>query len=222
MGTISANKLAGYSLVVGPIVTLLGYFLQPGGMLIDAADPADAAASLAAITSNDMMSQLTGVVIALGLIVFLYGFFVLQSNMRENGSGDAVSRYGVMLLMFGVIGWVVSVGMNMSIAGSDLTVASQGAAAGALYSATLGINTIAGLLAGLGFLLLALAISTRDDQNKIFALVAAAVGVVVVIAVLIGGMDTAQLQNMQMIIGICYLIHVAWTVTLGLGLMKQG
>ena len=222
MGTISANKLAGYSLIVGPIVALLGYFLQPGGMLIKPADPADAAASLAAITSNDMMSQVTGIIIALGLITFLYGFFVLQSNMRLNGSGDAVSRYGVMLIMFAIIGWVVSIGMNMSIAGSDLTVASQGAAAGALYSATLGINTIAGLLAGLGFLLLALAISTRDDQNKIFALVAAAVGAVVVIAVLIGGMDTAQLQSMQMIIGICYLIHVAWSVTLGLGLMKQG
>ena len=122
--------------------------------------------------------------------------------------------------MFGVIGWVVSVGMNMAIAGMDL--ATQAVPAGTLYAATLGINTVAGLLAGLGFLLFALAISTRDDQNKIFALVAAAVGVVVVIAVLIGGMDTAQLQNMQMIIGICYLIHVAWTVTLGLGLMKQG
>ena len=220
MGTISVNKVAGYSLIVAPIVTLLAYFVQPGGMLIDAADPADAAASLAAITSNDMMSQVTGILIALGLIAFLYGFFVLQSSMRENGNGDAVSRYGVMLFMFGVIGWVVSVGMNMAIAGMDL--ATQAVPAGTLYAATLGINTVAGLLAGLGFTLLALAISTRDDQNKIFALVAAAVGVVVIIAVLIGGMDTAQLQNMGIIIGICYLIHVAWSVTLGLGLMKKG
>ena len=202
-------------------MTLLAYFLQPGsGLLIDAKDPAVTLDMLGAIIKNEMMSQVSCIIIALGLIAFLYGFFVLQSSMRENGNGDAVSRYGVMLFMFGVIGWVVSVGMNMAIAGMDL--ATQAVPAGTLYAATLGINTVAGLLARLGFTLLALAISTRDDQNKIFALVAAAVGVVVIIAVLIGGMDTAQLQNMGIIIGICYLIHVAWSVTLGLGLMKKG
>ena len=42
MGTISVNKLGGLSLALGPVIALIGYFLQPGGMLIDAADPADA------------------------------------------------------------------------------------------------------------------------------------------------------------------------------------
>jgi len=49
MGTISMKKLGGLSLIVGPVIALICYFLQPGGMIIDAADPADAAASLGSV-----------------------------------------------------------------------------------------------------------------------------------------------------------------------------
>ena len=71
MGTVSVNKLGGYSVMLGPIIALIGYFLQPGGMLIDAADPANATASLMAITSNSTLGTVTGIVISLGLIIFL-------------------------------------------------------------------------------------------------------------------------------------------------------
>ena len=221
MGTISVNRLGGLSLIVGPIVALVGYFLQPGGMLIDSADPASAAASLQAATSNAVLSQVTGFVVVLGLMIFLYGFFVLQESIRANGNGDALSRYGVQLILIAVIGWTLSTGLSLAIAGSDLAVASEAAAAGALYAATLGIGTIAGTIAGLGFLLVALAVSTRDDYNKIFALVAAVVGVVVVVASLLGGIDSTQLETMTAVIGICYLIHTAWIITVGLVLMKK-
>ena len=220
MGTVSINKLGGFSVMLGPIIALIGYFLQPGGMLIDAADPANAPASLVAITSNATLSQVTSIVISLGLIIFLYGLFVVRENAKT-GNGNALSGYGTQLMMFGIIGWVVSSGLTNAIAGSSLAVASEAAAAGALYAATLGIGAISGLLAGLGFLALALAISTRDDSNKIFALVAAVVAIVAVIAVLVGGFDSAQLEAMQPVIGVCYLIHCAWLITLGLGLINK-
>ena len=220
MGTVSINKLGGFSVMLGPIIALIGYFLQPGGMLIDAADPANAPASLVAITSNGTLSQVTSIVISLGLIIFLYGLFVVRENAKT-GNGNALSGYGTQLLMFGIIGWVVSSGLNSAIAGSSLAVASEAAAAGALYAATLGIGATSGLLAGLGFLALALALSTRDDHNKIFAYVAALAAVVVVIAVLVGGFDSAQLEAMQPVIGVCYIIHCAWLVTLGLGLINK-
>ena len=221
MGTVSVNKLGGYSVMLGPIIALIGYFLQPGGMLIDAADPANATASLMAITSNSTLGTVTGIVISLGLIIFLYGLFVVRENVAAKGNGSALAGYGTQFLMIGIIGWVISSGLNSAIAGSSLAVASEAAAAGALYAATLGIGAISGLLAGLGFLALALAISTRDDSNKIFALVAAVVAIVVVIAVLVGGFDSAQLEAMQPVIGVCYLIHCAWLITLGLGLINK-
>lgn len=222
MGSISVNKLGGFSIIVGPIVALIGYFLQPGGMLIDAADPANAQASMVAITSNAGLSQVTGFLIAIGLVIFLYGLFVVQENLRGDGNGDALSRYGSLLFFVGILGWVTSTALSNTIAGSDLQVAGEAAAAGALYAATLGIGTTSGVMAGLGFLALALAISTRDDYNKVFALVAAVVAVVTVAVTLIGGIDSTQLQTLAPILGICFLIHLAWSITLGIGLINKG
>ena len=74
MGTISANKLGGLSLIVGPVLALVFYFLAPGGLLIDAADPADAAANIAATLGNTGLAHITAFVIPLGLIILFYDF----------------------------------------------------------------------------------------------------------------------------------------------------
>lgn len=221
MGTISVNKLGGLSLILGPIVALIGYFLQPGGTFIDTANPGETQASLLAITSNGSLSQITGFVVAIGLLIFLYGLYVFQGKLSENGNGNALSRFGLQFLLFGIIGWVISTGLGNAVAGSDLTKAAEEAAAGTLYAATLGIGTTAGVLAGLGFLLLALAVSTRDDYNKVFALVAAVVAIIAIIVTIIGGIDLKQLQTMQLIGGISYIIHTIWTITIGLSLIKK-
>ena len=52
MGTISVNKLGGLALMAAPVITLIFFFLQPGGTFVDAADPADAGATIKAMVSN--------------------------------------------------------------------------------------------------------------------------------------------------------------------------
>ena len=47
MGNMSANKLGGLCLIIGPLLSLIFYMLQPGNMIIAFADTADASASLA-------------------------------------------------------------------------------------------------------------------------------------------------------------------------------
>mgnify|MGYP004128274591 CR=1 FL=1 len=221
MGNISINKLGGLSIIIGPWLALIFYFLQPGGTFIDAVDPADPIATITAIVGNPGLGQLTGILIPIGLLIFLYGFFVLRGTLR-GGNGDALGGYGVQFLMFGVIGWVISSGMLLAIAGTtDTNPAVAVPTFGSLYGASQGIGTIAGLLAGLGFLLVALALSTRDEFNKIFALVAAVAAVAAVIFVLIGALDSTQLQLMNSLVGICYVIHSLWMVTIGLVLLKQ-
>jgi hypothetical protein len=222
VGTLSVNTYGGISLIIGPVITLVFFFLQPGNVIIDQADPADAGATINAMVSNAAMSKLTNVIIPIGLLVFLYGIFVVQGNVRSNGNGDALSRYGVQFILIGVVGWVIATGLSLAISGSGLPADQATAAFGSLYSATLGIGTVAGILAGLGFLALALALSTRDDYNKIAALVAAVAAVVVVVVAIIGGIDSSQLQTMSQITGVCYLVHSAWMILLGLDLLKKG
>lgn len=220
MGNISVNKLGGLALILGPIVTLVFFFLTPGGAFIDAADPANVQETITAIVSNSGMSLVSNVFVPIGLLHILFGVLVLQGNLRGNGNGDALSRAGALLIFVGILGWVTTAGVGLAVAGADAIPVPQAIATfSALYSATLSIGTLSGILAGLGFLALALAISTRDDYNKMFALVAAITAVVVIVASAIG-LDSSQLEAMSYVQGVCYLIHSVWFITLGLKLIK--
>jgi len=220
MGTISANKLGGLALMIAPVVTLIFYFLQPGGAIIDAADPANTKATITAMVSNAGLGKVVSIVIPIGLLVFLSGILVLQENVRSNGNGGALSRIAVLFILAGIIGWVVSSGASLAITGSGKEAAEAVPLFESMYSATLGIGTVAGILWGIGTLALALAISTREDSNNIAALVAAVAAVVAIVVTIIGGLDSTTLETMTLISGITYLVHMVWFFMLGLNLSK--
>jgi hypothetical protein len=220
MGTISANKLGGLALMFAPVTVLILYFLQPGGTFVDAADPASASATIAAVVGNASLAQVLGVLIPLGLLVLLYGVFVLQDSIRSNGNGAALSRLGLLFILVGVTGWVIGSGIGLAIAGSGLAAAQAVPAFAALYSVSVGIGTIAGIVVGIGFLALALAVSTREDSNKIAALVAAVAAAVAVVVTIVGATDSSQLETMSQITGITYLVHMVWFFMLGRNLSK--
>ena len=217
MGTISVNKLGGLSLALGPVIALVGYFLQPGGMLIDAVDPANAPAVLGAMLGNAGLVHLTGFLITIGLVMMLYGLHTLQGAIHEGGNGHALIHYTVLLFFLATVGWISGTALGHVIAGNP----ELGAAAGTLYAMSIGIGTVSGALAGIAFLFAGLAVSTRDDSNKMFALAAAAAGAVALITSVLGGMDKTQLQTMNMIGGITYIVIMIWLITLGMGLMKK-
>lgn len=216
MGTISVNKLGGLSLIIGPVLALAGYFLQPGGMLIDAANPADAQAIIAAAVGNPGFTNLTMFMVSIGLVILLYGIIALQASTREDGNGDALTRYSVLLFLFAVIGWSFTAAMGNVIA------SNIGAAAGTVYSMSLGVGALASIFGGLAVLLLGLAFSGRDDANKIFALLVAASGAIGAITAIIGGIDPSQLQTMNMIGGLTFIVVTVWFINRGLGLIKKG
>jgi len=221
MGTISVNKLGGLALMLAPAITLIFYFLQPGGSFIDAADPANATETISALVSNAALGKIVSVIIPIGLLSMVYGLFILQANIRSSGNGDALSRLAALFVMVGVIGWVIGSGASLAIIGSGLPVEQAVPVFGSLYSAILGIGTVSGIMTGIGFLALALAISSRDDYNKMMALLAAVAALVAIAVTIIGGMNTSQLQTMNMISGLTYLVHMVWFFMLGRSLIKR-
>ena len=93
MGTLSVNKVAGLSLVLGPLVAFIFFLIQPGRLLIDSADISSPADSIIAAAGNAALSNITAMVIALGLITTVYGFYVLQSRVGTSGNGKALAQY---------------------------------------------------------------------------------------------------------------------------------
>ena len=212
MGTISLNKLGGYCLILGPVIAVIFFLLYPGGAIIDAADPSNAQASIGAVLANAGLAKACGMLVTLGLLMLLIGIIAKQSSIK--GNGETLARIAVPLAVIAVGGIVLNNGLGLVVAGN------AGAAAGAIYAASIGIGLIMGTVFALGIIALALAISTAEGENKIFALIVAAAGVVSVVVQVLAGTDSSQLEIATQINGVVYLITTIWTITLGLKMIK--
>ena len=209
MGTISANKLGGVALIVGPVLALICYFIQPGQMLIDAADPADAQAVVAALQANSGLAVVTAILIAVGLTILFHGVMRLVAE-----SGDALSSLGLKFVLVGTTSWVVSNGVLAAIAGA-------GPETTILYGVGQGVSTFGAITFSIGFLAINLGIADKGYINKNVAYVVALVSIVSVVVAVIGGFDDSTLETMSMIGGICYIIFTLWSIWLGKDMMAR-
>lgn len=217
MGTISANKLGGLALVAGPIIGLISYLIRPGGGIVGGnVDPTNAQASIGALVANADLASISLLLGPIGAILLLFGIQSIVKNVLKGGNGEALASLGSLMILFIVIAWVITAGLSQSIAGQ-----SAGPAAGALYAATLAIQVSTGIIGAIGFLLLTLAASTNDFFNKNFTRIAAFAAAVGLVASLVAGFDLSQLQLMSQVSGIAWLVLTAWSVTVGLSLMKK-
>lgn len=217
MGTISANKLGGLALVAGPIIGLISYLIRPGGGIVGGnVDPTNAQASIGALVTNADLASISLLLGPIGAILLLFGIQSIVKNVLKGGNGEALGSLGSLMILFVVIAWVITAGLSQSIAGQ-----SAGPASGALYAATLAIQVSTGIIGAIGFLLVTLAASTNDFFNKNLTRVAALAAAVGLVASLVAGFDLSQLQLMSQVSGIAWLVLTAWSVTVGLSLMKK-
>ena len=208
MGDISVNKLGGLSLIVGPVVCLVFYFIQQLGVIGSDVDPADGNAVVAALAGNSSLATLTSIGISIALIIMLHGIVRLAFE-----SSDALSSLGMKFVIVGTVGWVIASGLTAAIAGDINN--------GGLYGGALGINQFSGIVWSLGFLFVVLGVSGRDYINKNVAYVVALVALVGLVTGIIGGFDTSTLQTMNLIGGICYIIFTLWSIWLGKDMMAR-
>ena len=208
MGDISVNKLGGLSLIVGPVVALVFYFIQQLGVIGSDGDPADGNAVVMALTGNSSLATITAIGICVGLIILLHGIVRLAME-----SSDALSSLGMKFVIVGTVGWVVASALTAAIAG-DIT-------NGGLYGGSSAINQFSAIVWSLGFLLVVLGISGRDYINKNVAYVVALVALVSLVVSVIGGFESSTLQTMNQIGGICYIIFTLWSIWLGKDMLAR-
>ena len=208
MGDISVNKLGGLSLIVGPVVALVFYFIQQLGVIGSDVDPADGNAVVMALTGNSSLATITAIGISVGLIILLHGIVRLAME-----SSDALSSLGMKFVIVGTVGWVVASALTAAIAGDINN--------GGLYGGSLGINQFSSIVWSLGFLLVVLGISGRDYINKNVAYVVGLVALVSLVVSVIGGFDSSTLQTMNLIGGICYIVFTLWSIWLGKDMLAR-
>ena len=205
MEKVTVGNLGALSLIVGPVLALVAFVLQPGGLLIDSADISDGAGQVAAAAGNADLANWTTFFIVVGLILTLHG---LQSF--QDGNDDKLARFAFTMIAVGILGWVFAQALTLMMADGHASV----------YATKFGLVLMSAVPLSLGIAIHSYALSNRGDSTKIIAWVVAAASLVALVTYVIGILDNSQLDDMISIARICYIAWAVWFVMLGLDGLK--
>ena len=165
MGNISANKLGGLGLILGPsLATLL--FLVIFMVLGDtgSTDPT----IFGIVPEQSSLESFLGLLPGICLIFFVYGLTVLGNDIKASGVNEPLFRLGTMGVFFGTLGIVFAISLGNMLNLDDLTGLPEG------YEGTMQIiggrsQTYTSVLFFIGITFVALAVaSNREGTHRIF------------------------------------------------------
>ena len=203
MGSISTLKVAAISLILGPVIATICYFVQQLFVFAD--------------VEYGSSASWASIIIPLALMMLVYALLYIANEIRGNGNGDALASYSVPLLMVGFIGFVFSSGISISAANFP----EPAAAASAAFLTAAGINAISGIFFSIGFAAIFFAMATRDEYNSNLANIAGLLALVSTVAGVVGLVASDSNELMTMITGITYIVHTLYAIYIGRGLLKR-
>ena len=214
VGTISKARLAGFSLILGPVITVICYFIQQFIASSPSGSWGDAAAAGETLRAAGPAVTITSVIIPLALTMLLYGVFFILSEFR--GNGEALVGYAKIPMLIGLAGWTYTVGIT-------ITFANWGGADAGSFITVWGVNQVSSIMFSLGFTAAFWAIASRYEYNRVLAYGATALALLAtsLSIVQLVTSDGAVAALMQSIIGITYIIHTIYSIYLGRGLLAR-
>ena len=216
MGTIPIAKLAGISLILGPVITVVCYFIQQLVIFADVEWGSSASWAVAAADGRSA-TVATSIIVSLSLMMLVYGILFIANEIRGNGNGNALASYSVPLILIGLTGFVLSSGIFVAAA----TFPKPAAAAAAVVLAGAGMNGMAGIFFSLGFSAIFFAMASRDEYNSVLANIAALVALLAFVLSIIGFASTEIGELMTQIVGVTYIIHTIYAIYIGRGLLTR-
>lgn len=217
MGTISTVKLAGISLILGPVITCICYFLQQL-VLFNDVEWGSAAAWASAAADGGSTMVITSIIVPLSLMMLVYGIFFIANEIRGNGNGDALATYSIPLVFIGLISFVASAGIWLT--GANFP--DPAAAAEAAFLVGTGINTMGGVFFSLGFAAIFFAMASRDEYNSLIANLAGLIAILAFVLSIVGLASPDSSQLMTTLVGVTYIIHTLYAIYIGKGLITRG
>ena len=219
MGTIAVNRLAGLSLILGPLIAFVFFLVEPGGLIIDSADVSDAAGTIDAKSGNAVLTNITNMGIILGIALILSGLYALMRNVTLKGNGKGLVQMGFFILLVGLTGWILSAGVDFILA--DAQTAAQVTEGIPVLNVGFAIFYAGGIAVGFGGFIFALGLSTRDDFNRIISLLASLVSLAVMVFFMIAILSNDAHDTFITLARSFYVLLVIWYGYLGLGLTKR-
>ena len=220
MGMKTMHKLDALALIVGPVVALLFFLLEPGALIIDPAETSDAVGRITALVSNQTMAHISALVVPAGLMLMVYGFAGINRAIRDESMSSALSRLGILSLTIGAIGWILTAGITHALAQTRTGVEQELQRAMSAYIVDSGVTIIASMFVAVGFIAFSLGLAARSSPgfSRVANLVITAVSILALVAFILGYIGTNS--SMVAVARACYFPWVAWSVYLGVKSLK--
>ncbi len=219
MGTISVNRVAGLSLIFGPLIAFVFFLIEPGGLLIDSVKVSDAAGTITAKGSNAALTNITNIAGILGLALILSGLYALMRNVTLQGNGKALVQTGFFMVFLGISWWILSGGIDFILA--DAQTPEQITASVPVYYVGSALLYAGGITLGFGGFIFALGLSTREDFNQIISLLAAVVSLAVMVFFVIAVLSNDSRDTFITLARSFYVLLVIWYGYLGFALANR-
>ena len=215
MNTVNPKKFAGYTLIVGPIIALFSFFIQPGGVLAigGTVDPTNSAEVQKLITEYSELAILSSITVVIGLVTLLSGLIYYSQSM-EGSEGYAISRIGIPFAIIAISGWCIASSLGIGTASGiiDQEIGPK---------MTFSINIISTILFGFGAFFLTWASTMKDEYNKRLSTIATFASAVVFIAEPIVPFIPEQTTLINTVTGTCFMVITIWAISVGRTMLKS-
>ncbi len=219
MCNMSMGRLGGLALIIGPALAFVMFLLQPGGIIIDTAEPSDPIAAIEALTNNPTMANITVPLVVLGIMIMAFGLYSLQVSTRSTGIGDAATRMGLAFIIVGLLSWIwgQGVALAITIGLEDETVHFLTP----LFVARVAMTLLGGMLVSLGFLTFALSMPAAGNVEAWVNRLVGILSVVSLASFYWAAAEGGDLDQGLQLARSLYVIWVIWLAYQGVRLMKQ-
>ena len=225
------TKSAGRALAVGVLAGIVGYILWQTQIGFDTKTD-DITTILANSASGATAITIALTLIGVGLVVHAAGLLATIGTVP--GSCESL---GIFCIIASIAVWVTSIGFGVALiemgerfvaasaAGDAATAGSIAIAGGFTNAASIGANSLGGLLAGIGWLSLGLAYKDSDVKGAISFLplgwVAIAAGVILLFSTLILN-NFVSVESGSQLGGLAFILITIWAVSRGLKMSQDG
>ena len=220
MATKTIHKLEALGLIVGPVLALLFFLLEPGGILIDPAETGDAVGAITALASNRELAHISALLVPPGLVMLLYGLAGVNRVIQGETMPAALSRLSILCVVMGATGWILTAGLTHVLAQTSIDIEQGIQQAIPIYRVDWAITLLSGVVVSTGVLAFSLGMSAIHPPgfNRTAALVIAAFSLLALVSFIIG--QTGASPAMIRVARACYFPWVAWFVMLGVKSLK--
>lgn len=182
-----SGALAGWFLIIGPIVTMGTGLLGPWSSI---SDFSDTSAVLTVLGQNAAAVGIYGLIAVLGLTLIVAGFSRIRDTMI-GGDGENYARLGFLLFLMLIPTALVENGLNSAVAGTAAIPHGAGmATAATLWAASEGVGTFGTVIPLLGLAIFGVGILVQKNYTVIIAIFLITSGLLGVIIPVASGYDS--------------------------------